>query len=97
MSPLTFCLHLYASQQYCRDVRPKLSKQEVEDGPGDFTVDEKSKQTYFTEEGHDHIEQLLVDHGVIQEGQSLYDLVNISILHHLLLYITQSYHPHFQR
>ena len=62
---------------------PKLEKQLVEDGPGDFTIDEKSKQAYFTEAGHEHIEQLLLEHNVIQEGQGLYDPINISILHHL--------------
>ena len=62
---------------------PELVVQKVEDGPGDFTLDEKSKQAYLTEEGHDHIEQLLRDNGVIEEGQGLYDPVNISILHHL--------------
>ncbi len=62
---------------------PKLVVQKVEDGPGDFTLDEKSKQTYFTEDGHDHIEQLLIEHNVLKEGQALYDPVNISILHHL--------------
>ncbi len=62
---------------------PKLVVQKVEDGPGDFTLDEKSKQAYFTEDGHDHIEQLLRENNVLKEGQALYDPVNISILHHL--------------
>lgn len=62
---------------------PKLVAQKIEDGPGDFTLDEKSKQAYLTEEGHDHIEQLLRDNGIIEEGQGLYDPVNIGILHHL--------------
>ena len=62
---------------------PKLVAQKVEDGPGDFTIDEKSKQAYLTEDGHDHIEQLLRDNSVIAEGQGLYDPVNIGILHHL--------------
>ncbi len=62
---------------------PKLVVQKTEDGPGDFTLDEKSKQAYFTEDGHDHIEQLLRENNVIKEEQGLYDPVNISILHHL--------------
>ncbi len=62
---------------------PNLVVQKVEDGPGDFTLDEKSKQAYFTEDGHDHIEQLLRENNVLKEGQALYDPVNISILHHL--------------
>ena len=62
---------------------PLLSKQLVEDGPGDFSIDEKSKQTYLTESGHDHIEKLLIENNIIKQGQGLYDPVNIGILHHL--------------
>ena len=62
---------------------PNLIVQEFEHGPGDFTLDEKSKQAYLTEDGHDHIELLLTQEGVIAEGQGLYDPVNIGTLHHL--------------
>ena len=62
---------------------PKLVLQEKEDGPGDFTLDEKSKQAYFTEAGHDNIENLLKEKNIIKEGQGLYDPVNMAILHHL--------------
>lgn len=62
---------------------PELKLQETEDGPGDFTLDEKSKQAYFTEAGHDHVENLLKENNIIEDNQGLYDPVNISILHHL--------------
>ena len=62
---------------------PKLSRQMAEDGPGDFTIDEKSKQAYLTEEGIDKVESLLYDADIIQTGQGLYDPVNIPVLHHL--------------
>ncbi len=62
---------------------PKLKKQEEEDGPGDYSVDEKAKQVYLTEEGHDHVERLLVEAGLMEEGDSLYNPANISLLHHL--------------
>jgi len=62
---------------------PKLTKQQVEDGPGDFTIDEKSRQAYLTETGNDKVESLLLDAGIIQPGQGLYDPVNIPVLHHL--------------
>lgn len=62
---------------------PKLVAQETEDGVGDYTIDEKSKQTYLTEEGNDHIESLFREVAIIAEGQSLYDPVNIPVLHHL--------------
>ena len=62
---------------------PLLVIQHDEDGPGDFTLDEKSKQAYFTEAGHDHIEELLREKGIIKEDQGLYDPVNMGVLHHL--------------
>ena len=62
---------------------PKLKRQEEEDGPGDFTVDEKSKQIYLTEEGHEHAEELLTRAGLLKEGESLYDAANLTLMHHL--------------
>ncbi len=61
---------------------PKLREQE-EDGSGHFSVDEKSKQAYLTEEGNEYLEILLRDEKIISSKQSLYDPVNISVLHHL--------------
>jgi len=65
------------------NIIPKLSKQEQEDGPGDYTLDEKSKQAYLTEEGNENVEQLLRKAGIIEEDQGLYDPVNLPVLHHL--------------
>ncbi len=62
---------------------PKLTRQETEDGPGDYSVDEKAKQVFLTEEGHDTSEQLLEQAGLLPEGSSLYDVTNIGLLHHL--------------
>ncbi|QIZ78541.1 preprotein translocase subunit SecA [Ferrimonas lipolytica] len=67
---------------------PKLVKQDKEDteeeiGDGDYTVDEKGKQVHLTERGQEKIEQLLVDIELLQEGDSLYNAGNISLLHHV--------------
>ena len=56
---------------------------ETEDNEGDFTKDEKSKQIFITESGHQHIERLMIDSGLIEKDESLYDAANIRLLHHL--------------
>ena len=61
---------------------PKL-KSETEEDEGDYTKDEKSKQIFITESGHQHIEELMINAGLIQENESLYDAGNIRLLHHL--------------
>ena len=62
---------------------PGLKRQQEEDDNGDFTVDEKSKQVHLTESGHEHIESLLVEKGLLGENESLYDPAHIGLLHHL--------------
>jgi preprotein translocase subunit SecA len=48
---------------------------------GDFEKDEKARAVTFTEAGVERIEGLLRDAGLLTEGH-LYDLANISLLHH---------------
>ncbi len=62
---------------------PLLVRQKEEDGPGDFSVDEKAKQVHITEAGHEHVEQLMSENGLLREGESLYDAANIRLMHHL--------------
>ncbi|RDH87991.1 MAG: preprotein translocase subunit SecA [endosymbiont of Seepiophila jonesi] len=52
-------------------------------GPGDFSVDEKARQTYLSEEGHQHVEDMLTEAGLLAEGASLYDSANIMLMHHV--------------
>jgi preprotein translocase subunit SecA len=60
-----------------------LKPQKEEGGPGDFSLDEKSRQAHLSEEGHDHVEKLLVQHNIINQGDSLYDPANIVLMHHI--------------
>ena len=72
-----------AHYQKINTIVPKLVKQEEEDGAGDYTVEEKSKQIFLTEEGHQHVEELLSEIGLLADDASLYDVTNINLLHHV--------------
>jgi preprotein translocase subunit SecA len=52
--------------------------------PGDYVIDEKSQQVFLTESGHEKAENILVQIGVLKEGDSLYAPQNIALMHHLL-------------
>ena len=47
-----------------------------------YEIDEKSKTATFTEEGTEAVEEMLKEAGMLQ-GESLYDIENVSIVHHL--------------
>jgi len=49
---------------------------------GDFEIDEKQRSVTFTEQGNERLETMLKDADLLQ-GESLYDAVNISIVHHV--------------
>lgn len=65
------------------DIIPKLIKQAQKEGPGDYSIDEKTKQAFLSEEGHQHVEELLTKAGLLREGESLYDAQNIVLMHHI--------------
>jgi preprotein translocase subunit SecA len=50
---------------------------------GHYTVDEKQRQVELTEEGHEFIEQLLINEQLLDEGESLYAATNLNLLHHV--------------
>src|ERR1051325_6949534 len=62
---------------------PKMIRQEKEDSPGDYFVDEKQKQVHLSEEGMSHAEELLQRAGVIESETGLYDSKNLAVVHHL--------------
>ncbi len=65
------------------EVAPLLGKQEIEDGPGDFWVDEKNHQVLLSETGHAHAEEVLARVGLLPQGASLYETTFINLVHHL--------------
>jgi len=65
------------------EIAPKLSRQEQEQGAGDYWVDEKGHQVLLSEEGHEHAENLLAEAKLLMAGTSLYDAHNIALMHHL--------------
>jgi preprotein translocase subunit SecA len=65
------------------DLVPRLQRQAEENGPGDFSVDEKAHQVLLTEAGHERAEELLTGAGLLAEGSSLYDATNITLMHHM--------------
>ena len=73
-------------------VVPLLSRQEGEADPrtgegvtkpGDYTIDEKTRQVFLTEQGHESAEHILFEMSLIPEGATLYDPANISLMHHV--------------
>jgi len=62
---------------------PMLDKQKEKDAPGDYSVDEKSRQAFLTEEGHVKVEKMLTKEGLLKAGDSLYDAANIALVHHI--------------
>ncbi|MCS4306113.1 preprotein translocase subunit SecA [Rheinheimera pacifica] len=79
---------------------PQLVKQEKEDeegahGDGHFTVDEKARQVYLTEQGQIKVEDMLREQGMIGEHDTLFSAANITLLHHV--YAALRAHQLFKR
>ena len=60
-----------------------------------FSLDEKTRNVTYTDEGNEFIEEKLHESGILPEGQSLYDPESTTIVHH----VTQALRAHklFQR
>ncbi|MGE4597012.1 MAG: preprotein translocase subunit SecA [Methylophilaceae bacterium] len=69
--------------QRINKIIPQLSKQEKEDGEGDFWLDEKGHQAILSDKGHENIEKILVEAGILAKDSNLYDAANINLLHHI--------------
>ena len=60
-----------------------LERQKQEKGEGDYWVDEKQHTVQLSEAGHEKVEKIMVDMGLLPAGQSLYSPTNIMLLHYL--------------
>lgn len=61
---------------------PRLTP-ELEEQEGDYTVDEKQRSIELTEAGHEKVEQMLIEAGLLQADDSLYAATNLGLLHHV--------------
>ena len=48
-----------------------------------FTLDEKTRQVTFTDDGNDFLEEKLASSGLLPEGQTLYDPESATLVHHV--------------
>ncbi len=60
-----------------------IIKVDIEIPEGDFTVDEKQKQVYLTEDGMAKVEKLMVSTGLLKAEESLYNAQNLNLVSHL--------------
>ncbi|RCV87776.1 preprotein translocase subunit SecA [Billgrantia montanilacus] len=65
-----------------------LVKGEVSEDPdvpvsGDFLIEEKQKQVEITEAGHNKVEELMREEGLLGEHDSLYAAQNLNLLQHM--------------
>ncbi|KPN71380.1 preprotein translocase subunit SecA [Neisseria sp. 83E34] len=70
--------------QIMNQVPPLLDRQETEEGPGDYWVDEKAHTVLLSENGHEKAERILSEMGLLKEGASLYSPSSIVLMHHLM-------------
>jgi len=68
-------------KQFHGEIDPKDTEQVIEEH---FSVDEKNRSVELTEAGHQLVEDLLIEAGLLQEGESLYAPQNLNLLHHVL-------------
>ncbi|WPE18034.1 preprotein translocase subunit SecA [Candidatus Thioglobus autotrophicus] len=68
---------------FTKQVESGEGKEIIVEVAGDYTVDEKHKQVFLTDDGHSKAEDLLIDAGALAAGASLYDASNILLMQHI--------------
>jgi preprotein translocase subunit SecA len=69
--------------QKINELVPRFTRQDSEEGEGDYWADEKSRQVHLSESGFEKAEDLMLEAGLLREGESLYDAASIRLMHHL--------------
>jgi preprotein translocase subunit SecA len=59
------------------------AEEEKDEVPGHYILDEKQRSIELTEMGHEFVEEMLEQEGVLKEGESLYSSSNLTLLHHV--------------
>ena len=59
----------------------KEDKDAIEEG--DFSIDEKNRSVHITEQGHQRVEDILVEEGILPANENLYSTNNINLIHYL--------------
>ncbi len=68
-------------KQFEGEIDPQADNQDIQEH---FAVDEKNRTVELTEAGHQLVEDLLINAGLLNEGESLYAPQNLNLLHHIL-------------
>ncbi len=84
---------------------PHLKEQKMREGQkedevpeperADYYLDEKNRQVFLTDRGHEKVEALLLQMGLLEPGASLYDPAHISLMHYF--HATLRAHTLYQR
>ena len=64
-------------EQHIEEVEGEVTKQ------GHYTIDEKTRQVELNEAGHQFVEEMLTQIGLLAEGESLYSAHNLGLLTHV--------------
>ncbi len=81
MIPHLVAPHLVKTGKKIKDKDGKTVEETIQD-KGDYELDEKSKNVTLTESGNEHMVELLRGAGLLETGD-LYDIENISVVHHV--------------
>ena len=52
-------------------------------GEDDYELDEKTKTVNLSDDGNEHMEKLLIENGFLEEDASIYDIQNVTLVHHV--------------